>query len=131
MKKALAISLVLLVLAASAKDFVIWAGFKINQDFIAKTLCINRDKPEKHCNGKCYLSKKITESKEKDPVKAPVPQPDELKQVVFFCEPFPTILPGSYLSARANIFHAAGFHEQACPVDIFQPPRSLPTSATA
>jgi hypothetical protein len=131
MKKAIAISLALLVFAASVKDFVIWAGFKINQDFIAKTLCINRDNLEKQCNGKCYLNKKITESKEKDPAKMPVPQPDERKQVVFFCETIQTILPDSDQPQRVKIFHQAGFHEQSCPTDIFQPPRTSPASFAA
>jgi hypothetical protein len=33
--------------------------FNINQAYIAKVLCINRDKPQMHCDGKCYLMKEI------------------------------------------------------------------------
>ncbi len=45
------------------------ANYLINQDYIAEFLCINKDKPELECNGKCYLSeqlKKVTEEKEKN-----------------------------------------------------------------
>tara|TARA_B100000678_G_scaffold92423_1_gene77164 strand:- start:41816 stop:42130 length:315 start_codon:yes stop_codon:yes gene_type:complete len=30
-----------------------------NYDYIAKVLCINKDQPELHCNGKCYLMKQL------------------------------------------------------------------------
>lgn len=36
---------------------VVW--FKANQDYIAKEFCENKDKPEMHCNGKCYLKKQL------------------------------------------------------------------------
>lgn len=40
--------------------------FNINQAYIAKVLCVNRDKPQLHCDGKCYLKKEIDRSAEKD-----------------------------------------------------------------
>ncbi|MDG3582595.1 hypothetical protein PSF86_09350 [Galbibacter sp. CAA-3] len=35
--------------------------YVINQDYIAEYLCINKDKPEMHCNGKCYLMQMLEE----------------------------------------------------------------------
>lgn len=43
-----------------------YLGFEANQNYIAKELCINRDKPEMHCNGKCYLMKKLKQAQEKE-----------------------------------------------------------------
>ncbi len=40
--------------------------YAINYDYISKTLCINKDKPMMHCNGKCYLMKKIKKQQEND-----------------------------------------------------------------
>lgn len=40
--------------------------FNINQAYIAKVLCVNRDKPQLHCDGKCYLKKEMDRSTEKD-----------------------------------------------------------------
>lgn len=40
--------------------------FLINQNYIAKNLCENRDKPQLHCNGKCQLCKKLTQEDNKD-----------------------------------------------------------------
>ncbi|HUM47673.1 MAG TPA: hypothetical protein PLD84_12160 [Chitinophagales bacterium] len=33
--------------------------FNLNQAYIAKVLCVNRDKPKLHCDGKCYLMKEL------------------------------------------------------------------------
>jgi len=41
------------------------AGYYINTPAYAIN-CINKNKPQMHCNGKCYLSKKITEQQKKD-----------------------------------------------------------------
>ena len=38
--------------------------YNLNKEYIASVLCENRDKPQLACNGKCYLDKKIKESKE-------------------------------------------------------------------
>jgi len=35
--------------------------YKINRDFIAKNLCINKVKKETSCNGKCQLMKRLAQ----------------------------------------------------------------------
>ena len=40
--------------------------YAINYDYIAKVLCINKDKPEMQCNGKCQLMKKLEKQQEED-----------------------------------------------------------------
>jgi hypothetical protein len=40
--------------------------YAINYDYIAKVLCINKDKPELNCNGKCQLMKKLKQQEEDD-----------------------------------------------------------------
>ncbi len=123
MKQLTAISLALLVFAVSAKDVLIWSSFKLNQDFIAKTLCINRDKPEKLCSGKCQLTKKIAESKEESSSQDPVPQPDEQKQVLSFHEILPLQINNAKPRDLKPLFATQTFTAQACAIDIFQPPR--------
>ena len=41
--------------------------YAINQDYIAKFLCINQDKPEMQCNGKCHLYKEVKKQQEETP----------------------------------------------------------------
>ncbi|MET3034987.1 hypothetical protein ABXT08_02680 [Chryseobacterium sp. NRRL B-14859] len=36
--------------------------YAVNYDYIKEVLCINKNKPELHCNGKCYLSKELAKT---------------------------------------------------------------------
>lgn len=38
--------------------------YAVNQDYIAEFLCINKDKPELECNGKCHLKKELQKTQE-------------------------------------------------------------------
>lgn len=35
--------------------------YVFNYEYIATELCVNRDRPEMHCNGKCYLMKSMAQ----------------------------------------------------------------------
>ena len=43
-----------------------FTSFKLNQNYIAATLCVNKNKPQLHCEGKCYLTKKLKQADEKE-----------------------------------------------------------------
>lgn len=45
--------------------------FKINQDYIAKVLCINKEEPSSGCNGKCHLKEQLKKTEDKDDSDAP------------------------------------------------------------
>lgn len=53
-------------MAANFSKLFIYAGYEMNQKYIASTLCENRAKPWLHCNGKCFLMKKIKQAEEKE-----------------------------------------------------------------
>lgn len=36
--------------------------YAVNYDYISTVLCINKSKPDLHCNGKCYLSKELAKT---------------------------------------------------------------------
>ncbi|WP_439474140.1 hypothetical protein [Algoriphagus formosus] len=44
---------------------VIKVNFSINRKYIIENFCINKDKPELACDGKCFLMQKINEEKER------------------------------------------------------------------
>src|ERR1700723_1786637 len=58
--------LLIAVISGSFSLLFIYAGFELNQKYIAANLCENRDKPWLHCNGKCYFMKKIKQAEEKE-----------------------------------------------------------------
>ncbi|HVW98251.1 MAG TPA: hypothetical protein VHA56_19955 [Mucilaginibacter sp.] len=65
-KRCLAVLLILTLTAASFQRFFVYAGFKLNQDYISKNLCVNRNRPWMHCNGKCYFMRKIKAAQENE-----------------------------------------------------------------
>ena len=36
--------------------------YQLNIDYIIETYCVNKDKPELQCNGKCHLAKQIVKA---------------------------------------------------------------------
>ena len=38
--------------------------YELNKEYIIKVLCINKDKPENSCNGKCHLNKQLKKASE-------------------------------------------------------------------
>lgn len=44
---------------------VIKVNFTINRKYIIENFCINKDKPELKCDGKCFLMQKMNEEKER------------------------------------------------------------------
>ena len=66
LKKVIAFLLIVTLTSANFSFLFIYAGFELNRNYIATTLCENRDKPWLHCNGKCYFMKKIKQAQEKE-----------------------------------------------------------------
>lgn len=42
------------------------AGFSFNQKYIATVMCVNKSRPWMHCNGHCYLMKKLKQMADKE-----------------------------------------------------------------
>ena len=56
--------LIVALVSANFSRFFIYAGFELNRNYIAAKLCENRNKPQLHCNGKCYFMKKLKQAEE-------------------------------------------------------------------
>jgi hypothetical protein len=65
-KRFIALLLICFMITANFTRLFIYAGFEVNQKYIAEKLCENRDKPWLNCNGRCYLMKKIKQAEEKE-----------------------------------------------------------------
>ncbi|QLE01440.1 hypothetical protein HX109_07630 [Galbibacter sp. BG1] len=55
------IAFTLLYLLAMLKPVLPVFDYVVNHDYIAEYLCINKDRPEMHCDGKCYLMQMLEE----------------------------------------------------------------------
>jgi hypothetical protein len=58
-------TLIFLLVSHTLSQLVIVSNFLLNQDYIAKNLCVNKEKPVLKCNGKCHLAKELKENEEK------------------------------------------------------------------
>ncbi|SFU37647.1 hypothetical protein SAMN05216480_10255 [Pustulibacterium marinum] len=54
-------------------------------DYIKNELCVNKDKPELHCDGKCYLAKQIAKAQEAEKERREKKQ-IPINTTVEFCE---------------------------------------------
>jgi hypothetical protein len=64
--RAIAILLLFSSLSVNLSGLFVFAGFEMNEDYIAKELCVNKNKPELQCNGKCYLMNKLKQAQDKE-----------------------------------------------------------------
>jgi hypothetical protein len=65
-KRTVAIFLIFFTLLANVSWLCIYAGFEMNRNYIASTLCVNKNKPWLHCNGRCVLLKRIKQAEQKE-----------------------------------------------------------------
>ncbi len=63
------IALVFLSAAVMVKSLIvplICLDYEFRKDFIIKNYCINKNRPELHCDGKCFLARKINAENQKE-----------------------------------------------------------------
>ena len=65
LRRITAIILTISMLAFNWSKLNILISFKIHQEYIAKVLCINKEKPQLQCNGKCHLKKELKKDEER------------------------------------------------------------------
>ncbi|TYA55928.1 hypothetical protein [Formosa maritima] len=80
--KITAFILVFILFAHNINTFVIIGDFLVNQDFITKTLCIQKDN-QQGCNGKCHLSKQLSDSNPESNSQTPLQESKRIALDVF------------------------------------------------
>lgn len=75
MKKFVSIFLLALYLFGILKSVSPYIEYALNRDYIVENLCINKDKPELECHGKCYLNDRLQEANEENPPHDHAPNP--------------------------------------------------------
>ena len=123
MNKMVPIALSLIMLVLSVKDLLYWVGFKMNQRYISRELCVNWDKPELDCAGSCYFQKLISQSKKRELnalTSLPFSSP---KQVILFLQ-----VPTMWVSHPAQVHPVLNVASVSSPAQnileaIFKPPQ--------
>lgn len=127
MKQVTTILLVLLMLLQTLSKVWIVVSFKINQDTIAKTLCVKKDIENNTCQGKCHLKEQIDKADEQEKKQIPTTQKEKVE--ILYCyniQPFELsnniidLHERKLLYAYKNDFLSSSFL-----TDIFHPPEFL------
>lgn len=99
--------------------FIIRADFYVNRSYIAKNLCINKDKPMMHCNGKCYLSKKLKQQEKQD--QSPASRTEKFEAQPFFV-PKVFLIKNTFTVLQPRYFIKDENIVSSSPRSIFHPP---------
>lgn len=81
--KLTAIVLAIILLSHNINTLVIVGNFIANQDFIAKTLCIQKDN-QQGCNGKCQLKKQLAQNEPNSDSKTPLQESKRMVLDIYF-----------------------------------------------
>ncbi len=106
MRRILSIALVLLISWQTLVKLGVFMWFLGNQSYIATTLCINRDKPEMHCNGKCVLMQRLkaVEEERREAQERPLRIIEKLELSHFLVEALPLLdFPTFYTSFKTIV----------------------------
>ncbi|MCB9202511.1 MAG: hypothetical protein H6604_05635 [Flavobacteriales bacterium] len=122
MKYVVALTLIIIFSLPSLQKIWIVIDFKINQDFIAEVLCINKEKPEKHCNGKCYLAKELEKSDEENDKKQPKEVSKKKIEFNFICPDFQIDLPRKSRITKKKFYTFKNIPISSYSEELFHPP---------
>ena len=100
-------------------------NFKINQDFIAEILCVNREEPITTCQGNCYLTERLNKAGEPEEVPAPTSQ-QRIEPVYYYANGFLNLDSLAYRNEHnSNAVFQPELYISAFLADIFRPPKSI------
>lgn len=112
-----ALFLLLVVASSTFNKAIVLIDYSVNKNFIASTLCENRNKPASCCRGKCFLKKQL--QKEESDKNNPGGLKDKM-EVTLYCEeqadfltaalPFNPIQFGNYHVKQYTAPHSSIFH---------------------
>ncbi len=104
-------------------SFVVY--YQVNKSYIAKELCINKNRPQLHCDGKCFLAKKLKAEEEKEQ-KATSEKLEKMPEIVLFFDNNPVDFSGNSSFEELPKLHSFSYLEPkyGSPLlGIFQPPK--------
>jgi hypothetical protein len=97
-------------------------SYELNKSYISKTLCENRAKPGKHCNGHCHLVKEI--KKEQQRQKLPGGTVSEKQELLLFSDNSGLTIPLTASSILKHYGVYTSYNGCINSFSVFHPPRS-------
>ncbi|MCI4444167.1 MAG: hypothetical protein JHC39_11760 [Lentimicrobium sp.] len=96
----------------------------VNYEYISKVLCVNKDKPKMHCNGKCHLMKELAKASENEkPISSDKKNAAQESEVLFFEEIKSFKITSIYLDDKQKInSNYSNFYSFLNSTSLFHPP---------
>jgi len=118
-----AILFALLIIVSSHREALIYLSFKLNQTYIVKNLCIQKDEQVNSCCGKCVLKKQLAESQKKENEGENPISTKKLMPLIFICSHSRNSInnTGSVWVHKFKI--SASISNRLLILGIFHPPR--------
>ncbi len=100
--------------------WLLFSSYSFNKAYISTVLCTNKDKPELHCEGKCFMDIKLKELEQKNKH-----DQENLKRIIETIAPIRANLLEPVFSTTFRL--SAPHYLQKSPISkgtsIFQPPK--------
>ncbi|MFV0304667.1 MAG: hypothetical protein ACK5IC_04185 [Moheibacter sp.] len=112
-----------ILMTHNINTIIIISNFIINQSYIAKTLCIQKDN-QQGCNGKCQLSKQLTKNEKDNTDEIPLQENRRVILDVYFISDINTINPQVEITTtgKNTIFYKPPMlYETTLPIDTPPP----------
>ena len=116
--------LILLVLLQTFSREVLVVDFTLHRATITARFCVNKARPQLHCDGKCYFAKKLKQQEEREN-KAPNPLKEQVEMLPVAFQSLVPAAPARWASAPVGY---RSYRSVWVPVrtgqGVFQPPRA-------
>lgn len=124
LRKIIAILLLTSITLQLCNRVGIIAWFNINQDKVVELFCINKNKPELDCKGKCYLAEKLEEAKQNEAgTTIPGSKYKQTSEEILFFEKIALLsIPDSAHQISFSFSKSSYAHQFM--MSVFQPPRA-------
>lgn len=126
MKQITTFILALLIFLQPFSKIWIVVSFKINQDKIAKTLCVKKEIENNTCQGKCHLKKQLEKADEEEQKQAPTNTKEKVE--VLYCQnqtPFDFLKVTVFYENQTLNNYDFDFYSTSFITDIFRPPKTI------
>lgn len=124
MKAFFAYFLVALVLLQTFSRELLVVDFALNRATITARFCVNKARPQLHCDGKCYFAQRLKQQEDRE-AKAPNTLKEKLEMLPSAFRALVPAAPGRWASAPAGhaAYRLAGAPARA-PLGVFRPPQA-------
>jgi hypothetical protein len=107
------------IMLQGMSELVVYSAFRVNQEYIAKNLCEQRQVKHNCCQGKCQLRKELKENEQRQ---SPTSSQVRMETVQLFCDAFESPTVGTE-AVKVNYHLFSSPVSNRMTASIFHPPR--------